>query len=384
MAGERGAGPEDGTLARNRGHPTTSPGGTGDSTGFPFWEAVIGSSERLVFDTSLVVWLPVLAAISLIKNGVGETPNIAVWITIARSFPNSPPIPRGSNYQLSLPVGPALAHVFGDYTTAGYAALHLVIALLAMTVMVVGLHRAAGRVGVGVGLVAFFASPLSNVMFTWLGQQDPFTIGFAAAAALFESPIVLLLAGAGLGVSHPEVGAPVVLALGALRLLDSERRSAMAALGLIGGFAIGVAGTVAYERHAGGSPGAAVSFVRAAGVSTMARQFVSEIPTWLFTTLGAWWFFLGALGRSFMDRTVAVVMASLAILATLATVVTVDRTRVFALIILPAVLWLCVRAVKVVPLAAVRRATAITFILAVAIPRLIVWGPFTYVTSWHL
>ncbi len=350
---------------------------------FPFWDAVIEWSERLIFDAPLWIWLLVLSIIALVKDGFSTSPNIPVWITIARAFPGHPPITAGSDYQLSSPIGPALAHVLGAYTAFTYGTMSLVVVVAAVVAMTTGLSRRVGRLGVGVGLVAFFASPLSNILVTWLGQQDPFTVFFGAIAAVFDSPLVLLLAGAGLGVSHPEVGVLVVLSIGALRVVDTDRHTPLGAAALVVGFVIGALGTLSYERHAGGSPTATLTFIRTVGAGTLAKYFLWGLPTWLFTTLGAWWFFFATLGRQVLTRRIAVVLAGLAVVATAVTVFTADETRVFALIVFPAVLWLCARAARLLPTNEVRRATAITFVLAVIIPRIIVDLGYTYVSAWH-
>jgi hypothetical protein len=350
---------------------------------FPFWDGVIDWSGRLIFDAPLWVWLLALGFIALVKDGFSPSPNISVWITIARAFPGHPPIPAGSDYQLSSPIGPALAHTLRAYTSFTYGGMSLVAVLGGVVAMTVGLGRRAGRLGIGVGLVAFFASPLSNILVTWLGQQDPFTVFFGAIAALFDSPLVLLVAGAGLGISHPEVGVLVVLSIAALRVVDTDRHTPLGAAALVVGFIIGSLGTLAYERHAGGGATATLTFIRTVGVGNLAKFFSWEFPTWLFTTLGAWWFFFGTLGRRVLTRPVALTLVGLAVVATAVTVVTADETRVFALIVFPCVLWLCARAARLLPAEEVRWATAITFVLAVAIPRIIVYIGYTYVSAWH-
>lgn len=348
----------------------------------PFWESVVGGTERLVFDSRLVTWLLAVWWIMFLKDGVGSAPATPIFVKIARAFPGRPPIAPATTYLLSSPIGPAPAHMLDTLTFRSYVALHFCVALLASAVLVVGLNRFGGRVAVGVGTVAFFASPLSNIMFTWLGQQDPFTIGFATASVLFDSPLVMLLAGAGLGISHPEVGLLAVLSVAALRSVDIDRRSVTSGVWLAVGFGFGAAVTVAYEDSAGSGTLAVVSYIHDVGLQNLVRDFLAGFSTWLFTTLGACWFFLGSTGRNVLSKSLSVVVVVVGAVATLITLFVLDETRVFALIVWPSVLWLSVRACRVVPEPLLRRATAITFLLAVAIPRIVVWQGASYVSAW--
>lgn len=348
----------------------------------PFWESVVGGTERLVFDSRLVTWLFAVWCIMILKDGLGAAPAVPIFVKIARAFPGRPSLAPAATYLLSSPIGPALAHLLDALTLESYVTLHFYVALLASAVLVVGLNRLGGRVAVGVGTVAFFASPLSNIMFTWLGQQDPFTIGFASASVLFESPVVMVLAGAGLGVSHPEVGLLAVLSVAALRSVDIDRRSVAAGVWLAVGFSCGAAATMAYEASASSGALALVSYIHDVGLQNLVRDFLAGFFTWAFTTLGAWWFFLGSIGRNVLSKSLSVVVVVVGAIAALITVFVLDETRVFALIAWPTVLWLSVRACQVVPEPLLRRATAITFLLAVTIPRIVVWQGTTYASAW--
>jgi hypothetical protein len=221
-------------------------------------------------------------------------------------------------------------------------------------------------------LVAFLATPLSNILLS-VGAQDPFTFLFASMAVLFESPLLAVVAGAGLAASHLEVGIFTVVAVTVLRVLDDRPLRPATAMGLVGGLLATAGAVVGYEHHAGVGLSARASFIHRTGLRVLLGDFLDELPTWLFSTFGAFWLFaVVTCSRWWALRTVR----ALAVLATgagLVTVVTLDETRVFALLTWPLVLWLTLLAVRRLEPGTLRRLTALTFLAALVLPRIIVF-----------
>ena len=75
-------------------------------------------------------------------------------------------------------------------------------------------------------------------------------------------------------------------------------------------------------------------------------------------------------------------LALFGVAAVALTVVSADETRVFALVTWPAVLWLCLRAVEVVPADLLRRVTAVTVVAATVVPRVWVEGGVALTSRW--
>lgn len=339
----------------------------------PAWaEQLVTRAERLVFDAPLWAFLAVVAVLDVVKNGVAEDANLPVWLRIAAAFPHDPHLPPAVRYQQGSPIGPALAHLLGVTSTAGYAGLHVAALVAGLVVLVAGLWRRGGRLAVGVGVVAFFATPLSNLLLSF-GSQDPFTFLFASLAVLAESPLLALVAGAGLGVSHLEVGAFTVAAVVVLRLLGPPRARPAALVALGAGLLGGAGLTVAYEHAAGAGVAARASFIEQAGLRTLGADFTAELPTWLFSVLSAFWLFAAvAVTRLWRHRATRAAVA-FALAAGAVTVVTLDETRVYALLTWPLVLWLALEAARRLDTAAVRRLTAVCFLAAVVVPRIVVF-----------
>jgi len=348
------------------------PIGSAPGTAPPWWERLVARAEAFVFDEPLWILLVVIGLLDIVKNGMAEDPNIGIWLRIARAFPNPVHIPSGDQYLMASPIGPALAHALGIHGYLPYATMSMAVVVLGFAMLVVGLHRAGGRLAVGVGVIAFFATPLSNVLIS-LGAQDPFTFLFMTVVVLFESPWLALVAGAGLAVSHLEVGIFTIVMVIVLRVLDDRPTKLTTIAALIGGIAAGTVGLELYEHHAGISAEARASFIKQAGIRTLLTDFFDELPTWLFSTFNVFWLFLVCLyGRIWRNKVTRAAIA-FALVAGLVTTVTLDETRVFALLTWPLVLWLAVHATRTFDAKLVRRVTALTFVAAVVVPRVIVF-----------
>jgi len=338
----------------------------------PWWESLVARVETFVFEEPLWIFLVVVGLLDVLKNGMAEDPDIGFWLKISSAFPNAVHIPSGAKYLMASPIGPALAHALGIHGYLPYATLHMAVVLLGFGILVLGLYRAGGRLAVGAGVTAFFATPLSNILLS-LGAQDPFTFLFMTIVVLFESPVLALLAAAGLAVSHLEVGIFTIVTVIVLRILDDRPVKLTTVAALVAGLAGGTVGLELYERHAGVSAEARASFIKQAGVRTLVTDFFDELPTWLFSTFNAFWLFLVALyGRVWRHKVTraSIVLASV---AGAVTVVTLDETRVFALLTWPLVLWLTVHAARTFDTRLVRRVTAVTFVAALVLPRVIVF-----------
>ena len=339
-----------------------------------WWGRLVRGTEHLLFDGPL--WRPLLLVVVLeiAKNGVLESPAVGLWLRIARAFPGNPHLPRSTRYMQASPIGPALAHLLGIQSGAAYAWLHAGVLVVALGVLIGGLWRRGGRPAVAVGTMAFFATPLSSVLLNF-GAQDPFTFLFASMAVLFESPVVALVAGAGLAASHLEVGAFCLAVLLALQLADDTGPVSWATAGAGWAGLLGAAlGVELYTRHSGAGIEARAAYIDSFGARTLVRDFLQELPTWLYTTFSAFWVFLVCLASRLRNRRLALVAGAAGLIATAATVLTYDETRVFALLTWPVVLWLSLYALRRFDPRLVRHVTAVTFLAAIVLPRITVFG----------
>jgi hypothetical protein len=328
-------------------------------------------AEQLVFDSPFWHLVAAVLLLDLVKNGLGTTAEIADWAKMAKTFPGRASLEQGSNFIQSSPIGPAIAHYLGVGTSGTYAVFSFVMTVVAVMTVVMALKRIGGRTAASVGLVALFASPLSNTFLTWLGKEDPFILASTAVAVLLDEPMLSLLAGFGLAAANPEAGAVIVAICVVLGLCDSRSYVAKAVM-IIVGFGMGCGVVVAYDAHIHVAFGGRVTFVRHTGGRELLHQFLAELPTWVFTLFGAYWLSIGSFWQGVVTRRMRAVLFGSALLCAAVTAASTDQTRIFALVSLPLLLWFVARACELVPPATLRRVTTITFIAAVLLPRMVV------------
>ena len=351
-----------------------------------WWPRLLRQSESLVFDQPLWHLLVAVGVLDLVKNGMWVTPGLADWASMAKAFPAEPKLAGMSSWILSSPVGPAVAHYLGATSPSSFEVFSVVAVVIAVATLSLGLRRAAGSVAQRIGLVALFASPLSNILMTWIGKEDPFVILFASVVFLFDSPLVVLFAAMGLATANPEAGAAVVGGTVLLRGLDplASRRALAAA---VAGFSAGLLLLAGYGAEMGVPMGGRLSYVEHTGAKTLVTQFLSELPTLLFTVFGAWWVAFIAFWQDVIDRrrTASAVIGFLVVCGAVSAA-SVDQSRIFALVSFPALLWSVCAAARLVPAERLRLVTTWIFLVAAVVPRTVVQGGSTYVShmSWIL
>jgi hypothetical protein len=340
-----------------------------------WWTPVLDRTERLIFDAPLWAWLAVLGGLVVVKDGGVTCPEVKTWQQIARAFPGNAHLSAQHEYMSSSPVIPAIAHVLHATGTVPYAVLSVLVTLAAGGVLVVGLWRRGGRVAVGVGTVALFASPLSTDLMTQIGKQDPVTVAAIAAMALFDSPLVGALAGILLGVAHPEVGVVTVALMAALILVGRDPTYRLGvAIAVIVGFMAGLAGNAVYGAHAGVPIWSRESTASGYSKSALIDDYLGEWPALVWSVFGAWWLFLGLTFRRLGTGRARTILMVAVVLSGLMVAGTYDETRVWGLltwlVVLTTVLW----AVKTLSASSLRRATSVTFLAAVAIPPITIYA----------
>jgi hypothetical protein len=340
---------------------------------------VVKYLETLIFDRPLWHLAVGILLVDLVKNGIERVPEISDWARMAGSFPAGPTVNQGDSFILSSPAGPAVAHLFGIGSSSGYAAFSFVATCFAIAILMLGLYKAGGRAAAGIGLVALFASPLSNTLLTWLGKEDPFLLLFTALVVLFDSPALTCLGGLGLATANPEAGAVIIAISVALRVVSS--RSGMITLASsVLGFAAGCGLVAAYDAHIGAAIGGRFTFVQRTGARELIREFVSELPTWIFSVLGAYWICVVQLWSRVVRRQERLVVLLSALVCLSVTIASADQSRIAALTSLPLVLWFVVRSAREVDGEAVRTSTSLALLLAIVLPRVVVQAGGTYVS----
>jgi hypothetical protein len=335
-------------------------------------------------------FVAVVATVAVARSGIRS------WVeqpTLDRvtAFPH--PLP---DWRANSPLGVALAAAVGADDVDGWVRLHGLAVVAAAVVVVLGVvagfapgaPRRVAAVWLAVGSVPV-------VLLQKIGSYDAFAVIGAVLVVLPRRRGLALAGGLVLGWTSPEQGvvglvsaALVLVALGCeggTPVAEAARRART--LPLAGCLAAGLAGVVAARVSV-------IAWFHAAGVAVPGRddvltdlapesirRAVGAGGAGVFTWLGLGWALVAlvALAGRWRARPLLGLLAGLVVLPAAATILTLDGTRVFAMVSLPAVLvllgWLAPRAAADAPDGAVgalvRRATLLALVLAPLVPALV-------------
>jgi hypothetical protein len=309
-----------------------------------------------------------------LTHGLAPVPNIDVWAAAGRAFPH----PAGGTYIEASPVGPALAHLLRCRSSNAYAALHLGLVVVATVALIAIVRRRFGDAAATLAVVALFASPLANVLLTWLGQPDPIVLGLGAVAAMTTPPAAIGAAAFALGVVHTEQAIAIVVLLLLVRSAVGDLRRSQAtslAVGVVSGAAV----VAVFKQHYG-IDASRLAYAQDIGLGEFTRNFLTMWHLVLVASFGATWALVLMLGRR-LDRRQRLSCTAAFVAALTMAFFTLDTTRVFALVTFPVVLVLIGHAVRTLPRQTLDRVLAIVLVAGALYPHIVVWEGHSYVSS---
>lgn len=172
----------------------------------------------------LGLWWVTSVLVALVHNGLWATPNLGFMAHIAQN-PGTNPFPESlpGDYLLSGLSMPSLASILGQTEPHQVARLHLIVLLFSWAGVVgLALHRFGYRVARNL-TVLLAAAPVVTVSMQWLGQPDPLTAMCGLAMVLVRRRWAVLAFGVLAGLTHPEQAIFMALTAGVVRaLLPSE------------------------------------------------------------------------------------------------------------------------------------------------------------------
>lgn len=359
-------------------------------------------------------WWLVSLVVALLHNGLWATPNLGFVALIARN-PGSNPFGEGlaGDYLLTDVSLTRLAWLTGQTQPHEVARLHLVVLLVAWAATVALARLRFGHRSARTLTVLLAASPLVTVSMQWLGQPDPLTGACGIAMVLVRRSRSVVALGVLAGITHPEQALFMAATAGLVRCFlpptpgpagSGAPTSATPDPGPPpgAGWSSRVAGWAASVSVAVGGVLAGWLAVQLwfaladitlstprsdyldYGLSAFAEHHLTHPAGLLWTLWGPLWLvIIGVVAvesrRRGDARRAWAVMAVLALLALAPVFVTLDETRVYAVITAPllaaAAAWIP-RSVKDPALAA---ASAVLLVLTAALPG----GFATGTTSWR-
>lgn len=330
--------------------------------------------------------LAVLAAVRVALVGVATTPNLDQWLLLANDPFGDPPLGEPFRYVPGSPVGPLLADALGISSRTGYAALHALLLIASVCALLHVGRRVIGDDRTKVAVVVLFASPLSNVLLGWLGQPDAITIGALSALGLglvdrapTRGGALVVAGGVLLGANSFEQGA---VGLGiAVLVLAADARRALPRVGLAAaGLAVGRGLQAWYLAASDVVHQSRVDYA----TDVPSEPFIANLPSTLFSFYGAAWLIVLVLARRRIAEGQAARLGTFGAgaAAVLMALLTLDETRVAALVLWPGTL---VGIALALPAVLDRRRWSIVALTALAgavIPPVVVWDGEPLLSNW--
>ena len=322
--------------------------------------------------------------------GIWTTPNIDQWLLFARDPYGTPAIDPAAQFITASPLGPLVAHTVGAHDRFPYALVHLALLVLSVTSFVTLGRRVIGDRLTTAMVVVLFASPLSNVVLTWLGQPDAAMLGGLSVLGLasgigmqFRRIAAALGAGAVMGFASFEQGliALVVLAIASWAADGPGDREVV--LAAMAGLLIGRGGVAAFLAASDAPNVTRSEWARSLGYGVFLRTFLYNLPAVVFSMFGAGWLLVGhgvARLRAAVPPSRYVVPALIISLAVGA--IALDQTRVVSMVVWPTAIWLLRRADEASDAGLDPVVVALTLVGGLVIPPVVIWEGSPYISSW--
>ena len=340
------------------------------------------SVERLFAWPFWLLALLVLGA-NVLTQGVWTVPNLDVVYLMARDVTRDPYPGSIMQFLFSSYLMPLVAYGVGlNKSPAQYFVLCSLVLLIGLALGFGSLRRRFGDETARIVLLLFGATPLINVLLTWIGYGDPLTVALPMLLLALPSPVLRLVLSALLAVAHFEQGCVIVILICALLpFVDADQSPRTRWLGMaamIAGLAAGrIAMDLYFQLHHFQIENTRSSLVfEKVGI----LRFLSDTARYplvlLFSVLNVAWlaWLIIVVGSWRADRRLFMVLVVGLGVCLGATVVTLDQTRVAAILTWPLVMGAVIVAARDLEGRALLRKLAVAcFLLGLVVPRVIVW-----------
>lgn len=304
----------------------------------------------------LTGWGLVAVLVALVHNRLWAAPNLGAFAGIAADLGSDPfGADSSSDYLLSNLSLPALARLTGQTEPHQYATLHLVVLLVGLAVCVGLAFRHHGYRTARTLTVLLAAAPGVTVSMQWLGQPDALTFPLGVATVLVRRRSVFVGLAVLLGTTHPEQALFLVAVAAVVRAWvvpeamsgawsDRLRRLAPELAAGLGGVVVGRLLTEVYLRVFDIGVARPRSDYLRLGSEVLVEHHGRAPWSLLYLLWGPLWLVVGSvvvlriLGRDDEDRGMArswTVLGVLSLLALVPVAITLDETRVYAMITAP-------------------------------------------------
>ncbi len=253
-------------------------------------------AAALIFGTPLYILVAIVLAHGLLQNGMWDYVMNGELMEVSQNLGERVELDTARNEWVMYSVlGPMLANALGmNRSGMAFMFVHLVVFLLVFCLGLFFINRQVGGTRARVILGAIFLTPMLQVMFTWLGTPDPFTLAFALVLVLlWRSPWWIAPAALLMSLNHAEQGL-VLIAVASLFLFFAypKHRVRIVVFFLVGAacLAVGRAAHEAYYAARDATPALDRSkLLLSSGILDYGRAAISNPWTLIWSWHGAFW-----------------------------------------------------------------------------------------------
>jgi len=341
---------------------------------------LVGRADRIVGRAAAHRYWPICVALTIAAascNGVGRVPGDDHRLYAIKLF--SPAASGGSAERYHPDIAlPLLARGLGATSPRAFFLLCLAIVLAALAALAWRLRAMLEPDAAVILFALVLAHPVVTILLSWIGEPDAITFAMTAVALLSSSPVAISAAAAVGVANHTMAIASLALVL-VVRWAAGERIAARHAAALLVGLVLGSALVRQFLAAQHLTAGSRLEFVADIGFAYWIKQSLGSLPILLWSLHGGVWFALIACACLLWDTKRAYVLTQAAAMsvALLAALVSLDTTRVFALLAWAPAIHLVLTAWRAESQGqerdALRRALLVVAVAALMTPRLFVW-----------
>lgn len=335
-----------------------------------------------------------ILGLTILQNGIWYSSQSNYLLLISQNI-NSNPLLNQQEHQwlITSYFGPLLANIFGSNSSLfSYIIFHFFFIISFLIILTKIIKIKFGEVIARYFLIIFFLSPLSNVIFTWLGSPDVFTLVITSLLVIFRwNFLIVSLCSFLLGINHFEQGVAILTLMTFFSIVEGGNKKMITffALTSIGFLIIGrlllsfyfekLDFNLAYNR---------AEYIKVTGIKKYMLSTLSNPFALIFSLYNTLYIFVVSFVIYFWKRERIVVSFLIYNLgAIIAILFTLDQTRVFSILTFPSILLLVFSPTFIkLPESEsnfFKKIFTISFFLGLLIPRYTVWEGSVFFSSFR-
>lgn len=355
--------------------------------------SILQKIAQLIFGIDFWFFYCLVFILSILQNGVWFSPQTERLLIISKDIFKNPFLDQPTNqWLLSSFFGPILGYITStNKSLFTYSLMHLVIFVIFFTILIAVVKRRYGDFIARSVLIIFYLSPISNVLFTWLGSPDILTILLSMMIVIFWDNLIVLFIGAFLlGINHPEQGLIILLLLTIFSFLTSRKKETIkfALIGL-GSLLLGKLLVEWYfYSHNFAVEFSRVDYISNAGLFLYVKATFSNPFALLFSLYNVLAIFITTYIIYYWKKEkISFAFIVYSLLAFIIILITLDQTRVFSILTFPGLLLLVFspsfRSLESAEKEFFKRVLTISFVAGILIPRFVVWMGNIYYSAYQ-